>query len=68
MQTGMTKLIVVFCYFANAPKKMGKLSVAITKAITVISYLKTMVSNNVQDSVTLYVDAIIRESSIYILT
>jgi len=68
MQTDMKKLIVGFCYLANTPQKMGKLSVVITKAITVISYLKTIVSNNVQDSLALYVDAIIRESSIYILT
>jgi len=64
----MTKLIVAFRNFAKAPKKTGQLSIVITKAMTVISYLKTIVSNNVQDSLTLYVDAIIRESSIYILT
>jgi len=63
----MTKLIVVFRNFVNAPKKIRKLSIVITKAIPVISNLKTIVSNNVQDSFTLYVDAIIRESSIYIL-
>ena len=43
----MTKLIVAFSNSANAPKKMGELSIVITKAITVINYLKTIVSNNV---------------------